>query len=806
MLRVDGGDGPDSVVVTSQPVSFRDRTGDLRKIDLSLERSGDELVTRTSPFGLKLPDALDQGISVGSGDRQFSIRPEVSNAADAAIEQYAAFYGDVDPDTDFVAKPVVGGVETFSILRSPASPEELRFRVSAGAGSELRPADLADGFVLSQGDQDLALVSPPLAWDAQHRPVAVAATVDGEDLVLQVAHRDRDVAYPIVVDPTVIDTCWLYISMTSGCQADAWETTTDPKFAAGTPGWAYSGDSRFGSYVGGGYLGTGLYIRNLVNNYYNNNEAGYWFYRAPTGVRIYQALFANLSQDNTSDNTSCLFVGVLSGTGNWEPNAPATFCAQQTYDAAWTWTPTGNPYYRGGGTEGNSAIFGAMAQRTGWSSYWMDHMGGVAIGLQEMNYSYLVPYISSPDFPDGWQTDPNRFITFHAGDAGLGIRTITFSSPENPAWQAIDADTGAAANKVYDWCTGGARLACPMDVWMKLKLGNLREGYSTIRATVTDIVGKTYTYQHTIAIQGGGPVDSFPPNLALSGPAVDNAARLDTGAWDLEVAATDGAGIATIATVIDGTTDETRTFNSCAGCGVDAEFTIDTEDLVPGGHSIRVIAADRRGNQVTKTLTASVSRTAAMSSLSTLGAMMSTDYSEPPACADAPPFTPYYAGATVAGFRLTYSVSSCAPPAESGDPGAHSVSYGYGTCDATVDSCGTPVTITSRPLCEAHAKLYRDESGLELAHTSPTLKGVPAASYNNATTTDLYTGTTTISINSASASVTTAIVNAIRAAPATDVPAAGLPLLTWPAASGTTAATTLDAPDTTMLNATEARC
>jgi hypothetical protein len=281
---------------------------------------------------------------------------------------------------------------------------------------------------------------------------------------------------------------------------------------------------------------------------------------------------------------------------------------------------------------------------------------------------------------------------------------------------------------------------------------------------------------------------------------------LDTGAWDLEAAATDGAGIATITTVVDGATDDAQTFTSCAACGVDAEFTIDTEDLGPGSHSIRVIAADRRGNQTTQTLNASVSRTAAMNSLSTTDAATSTDYSEPPACAGAPPFTPYYAGATVAGFSLTYSVSSCDPPFEAGDPGAHSVSYGYGTCDSTVDSCGTPVTITSRPLCEAHAKLYRDESGTELAHTSPTLKGVPAASYNNATTTDLYTGTTAISINSASATTTTAIVNAIRRAPASDIPADGLPLLSWPSAAGTTTATSLDAPNATMLNATEARC
>jgi len=40
-----------------------------------------------------------------------------------------------------------------------------------------------------------------------------------------------------------------------------------------------------------------------------------------------------------------------------------------------------------------------------------------------------------------------------------------------------------------------------MDVWIHMKLGNLQEGYSTIRVRVTDMVGKTYTYEHAIGIQ-----------------------------------------------------------------------------------------------------------------------------------------------------------------------------------------------------------------------------------------------------------------------------------------------------------------
>lgn len=504
LFSVDGGGRPDSVVLTTQPVAFRDKAGYLRTIDLGLERNEDqELVPRRSPFPLSLPAALSQGISAGDGDRRFSITPTASNGGEASgvIERYAAFYGNVDPDTDFVVKPVLGGVETFSILRSPTSPEVLRLNFSGGAGSKLRPMG-ENGFVLSQGDEDLAAISPPKAWDAQHRPIAVEVSAESGALVMRVAHRDRDVSYPIVVDPTVVDTCAFFTSPTGGCQVDAWESSTDPTYSGGAYGWAFEGpvDGRYAPYAGPGYLGNGLYIRNMALNYFWNGEAGDWYYRAPAGVRIYQAHFTNLSQDNTPDNATCLFVGVLGNVGNWEPGSPRTYCAQQSLDQSWWWAPTGNPSYRGAGTEGNAAVFGAMASRSGWSSYFMDHMGGVAIGLQEMDYPANNPYLSSPDFPDSWQGDPNRSVAFHAGDAGLGIRTIAFSSPENPQWQPINADTGATANKTYYACTGGTRLACPKDVWIRLKLGDLRPGYSTIRVRVTDIVGKSYTYEHAIGI------------------------------------------------------------------------------------------------------------------------------------------------------------------------------------------------------------------------------------------------------------------------------------------------------------------
>lgn len=806
LLRVDGGARPDSIVLSAQPLAFRDAEGQFRKIDLGLrkERTG-ALVADKSPFAVSLPETLDEGIAVGAGDRRFSIRPDVTRSGNVAREQYAAFYGDVDPDTDFVVKPVLGGVETFSILRSPASPESLRLRFNGGKGSELRTQSSVDGFVLSRRGEDLAMVSPPKAWDAQQRPVAVRASIEGGDLVLRVPHRDKDVAYPVVVDPVVVDTCSLYVAAGTGCQVDDWEGGTH----VGDAGWAYQGDGRFAPLSGAGYLGSGLYIRNLAQNYYTAGEAGYWFYRAPWGVRIWSALFSNLSQDNLGDNTSCLFVGVLENNGVWGRSSPGTYCAQQTLDQSFRWCPGTSCWDSSGGTPGNAALFGAMAQRTGWSSYWMDHMGGAAIALTEMDWPALNPYVSSPDFPDDWQTDPNRAITIHAGDAGLGLKSITISSPDNPSWQPIDADTGGSANRSFSSCTGGTRLACPMDSWIRVKVGRLREGYSTIRVRAVDMVNKSYTYEHAIGVRSGAS-DPFPPNLTLSGPAVDNRTQLDFGGWDLEASAVDGAGVASMELLVDGVSDGLEQTNGCAGCTVGAEFTVDTDSLGPGGHTVSVVATDGAGNQTTNAFAVQVPVTVTKRSISSAAAgsaqgQVQVGYVRPTACADAPPFAAHYAGLSVAGFALTHSVSSCAR-GEGSAAGDHSISYAYGTCDASEGPCATPVTITSRPLCEAHPKLYLDETGAELPYTSMTVKGVPAASYDDGTTVEVYTGGTAVSVSSEDAATTTAVVDALRRASTSDTPAPGVSLTSWPLAGTTRPATTLVAPDATTMDESEARC
>ena len=73
-------------------------------------------------------------------------------------------------------------------------------RVALPVGARLE--ERAGGAVVSRGGVVLARVPAPVARDAEGSVVPVSMRVSGRDLLLSVALRDREVAYPVLVDPT----------------------------------------------------------------------------------------------------------------------------------------------------------------------------------------------------------------------------------------------------------------------------------------------------------------------------------------------------------------------------------------------------------------------------------------------------------------------------------------------------------------------------------------------------------------------------------------------------------------------------
>jgi hypothetical protein len=102
--------------------------------------------------------------------------------------------------------------------RGVSTPAEVKARLDAerrgepgrlvldyrlGDGLALRRSgDPEQAAVVVRGEKTVATTSKVVAFDADGRPVPVHSSVHGEQLVIEVDHRGRDLRYPLLVDPT----------------------------------------------------------------------------------------------------------------------------------------------------------------------------------------------------------------------------------------------------------------------------------------------------------------------------------------------------------------------------------------------------------------------------------------------------------------------------------------------------------------------------------------------------------------------------------------------------------------------------
>ena len=197
-VLVDAGDH-DAVVASTLPLRTRDQAGKSAWTDLTLVDRGDHLASRTPHVPVKIAKEIAAGVAFPAG---FSIVALKGASTTPLVHEGKVFWPEVLTDTDAMVVPVAQGIETFAQLRSINAPEELRMPVSLPTEAVLRGRS-DGGAEIVRAAQVLASVSFPRAADAEQRPVAVEMEVEGEELVLRVDHVGQDVAYPVLVDPTV---------------------------------------------------------------------------------------------------------------------------------------------------------------------------------------------------------------------------------------------------------------------------------------------------------------------------------------------------------------------------------------------------------------------------------------------------------------------------------------------------------------------------------------------------------------------------------------------------------------------------
>jgi len=152
----------------------------------------------------------------------------------------------------------------------------------------------------------------------------------------------------------------------------------------------------------------------------------------------------------------------------------------------------------------------------------------------------------------------------------------------------------------------------------------------------------------------------------------------------------------------------------------------------------------------------------------------------------APPYAVHAAGSSVAGLELTYAKRRCSQPAVAVSAAGRRVppadrndntTFIYGDCNPTgpqkdPGGCTAPLEVQSAPSCQRNFRLYRTIDG-RYPYRSLTVRGAPAASYDNDTILEIYTGRTTISIFGHRASLVRRAARRVYRLSATDAPATG---------------------------------
>ncbi len=216
-------EGRTEIMEAGLPPRVKREGGELEKVDLSLSATSDGFEPENPISEVDIPASADEGVSIGDGAIAITQASADPGSAGRIFDETDVIYPEVQADTDLMVAPTSTGVELFDQLRSPESPETLRFDLDLPPGAQLRAN--AGGAEVWEGERWLATVSAPYAVDAQGTSVPVTMAVEGNSLVLDVPHREGDYAYPILLDPDVQNN-WVSQSWEAGYNYGPLEDST----------------------------------------------------------------------------------------------------------------------------------------------------------------------------------------------------------------------------------------------------------------------------------------------------------------------------------------------------------------------------------------------------------------------------------------------------------------------------------------------------------------------------------------------------------------------------------------------------
>jgi YD repeat-containing protein len=581
-------DGEKLLLESEVPLRAPEEDGDLHKVELGLEETPAGYEPANPLVDLALPDSAQDPI--GIGEEGLAITPVgTAPAAPAPIGEEDLLLPAAHEDTSLLLSPIAGGLELSAMLASRNSPEQLAFDVTLPQGASLRAATSGGAEVVGADGAPVATVTAPYAVDAQGTEVPATLAVEGSTLKIQVPHRELDVAYPLFVDPEIIED-WSGFADTS--KLNYWN-------------WAWGGVAGAEDYIGSRSCivtcwGKGLYVRARSGFFYPAGSWGrWWFTLQGSTTYMYRVIIDSIH----FNSNNC-----------WGPEPHAYF---GIWNDTYGWEVLGNMYPTGGFTGGDigglrpgtrTAFVGFHAASNSTPSCGRDyHLGGATLFLADAENPTVHP---TSGYPTGWVKSGASFtISAPASDAGVGVKKATLS-PKQTVYQKQELG-----------CDGHYSNQCPANYAFQFPMGagSFDEGEKSVEFSAEDAFGKpSTTYSWNMK------VDRTPPEIELSGQLAqatdetegdgqdDKDKPLPLPVYNLTVNATDGvlnptdggqkrSGVKKIQVFIDdrSTPEQTWEASSCSAgnCPLSKVFTLKLNELsADTEHYLRILATDFAGN------------------------------------------------------------------------------------------------------------------------------------------------------------------------------------------------------------------
>lgn len=168
--------------------------------------------SRTDGVPITVPAEASDGVTVGSGENLLRIGlPYSGQASDATTSQLAGVVVFDNRNGSFTV-PVIGddgSVKINTVIENASAPRSYRYPIELPGGANLTLNDNGSVSAANADGSYEAEIAAPWAKDANGNAVATRYEVDGS-VVTQIVDCDSATAFPVVADPSVITTTYIY--------------------------------------------------------------------------------------------------------------------------------------------------------------------------------------------------------------------------------------------------------------------------------------------------------------------------------------------------------------------------------------------------------------------------------------------------------------------------------------------------------------------------------------------------------------------------------------------------------------------